>query len=84
MRLNELPDSGEGYIKLWMDDKAEVYITDIRMRNNADFGIDGLFFSTFYGGGDSSWACPQNTSTYFRNFRLFTDTMVQDQNELPL
>lgn len=81
VHLNQNPGA-KGYIKLWVDDTAEVYVTDVIMRDNTNFDIDGLFFSTFYGGGDSSWACPQNTATFYRNFRLSTDTMSASSSEL--
>lgn len=29
---------------------------DFEWRSAADFGVDGLYFDTFHGGGDSSWA----------------------------
>ncbi|WAR06758.1 hypothetical protein MAR_016716 [Mya arenaria] len=73
---------GEGYIKLWVDGHAEVHVTDIIMRDNTGFDIDGLFFSTFFGGGDSSWASPHDTYTYFRNFKITTDTMTPSNSQL--
>ncbi|XP_060555320.1 uncharacterized protein LOC132716141 [Ruditapes philippinarum] len=76
-------NAGEkGYIKLWVDDHAELHVTDVIMRDNTHFDIDGIFFSTFYGGGDSSWACPRDTYTYFRNFRLSTDTKTPSHSQL--
>jgi hypothetical protein len=32
--------------------------------------ITGIVFDTFFGGSDSSWATPVDTSTYFKNFHL--------------
>ncbi|XP_052811478.1 uncharacterized protein LOC128239073 [Mya arenaria] len=72
----------KGYIKLWVDGHAEVHVTDIIMRDNTGFDIDGLFFSTFFGGGDSSWASPHDTYTYFRNFKITTDTMTPSNSQL--
>ena len=37
-------------------------------------GINGMFFSTFFGGSDSSWATPEDQYTYFRNMQLFAGT----------
>lgn len=81
VQLNAQPGQ-KGHIILWIDDHAEVHVTDIIMRPSTGFGIDGLFFSTFYGGGDKSWACPQDTYTYYRNFRISTDTKAPSQSEL--
>lgn len=33
--------------------------------------IGGLFFSTFFGGDDASWATPTNQYTYFRNLAVY-------------
>ncbi|KAH3772986.1 uncharacterized protein LOC127844203 [Dreissena polymorpha] len=81
IHLNDHPGQN-GYIKLWVDRRAEVHVTDVHMRANTNFGIDGLFFSTFFGGGDSTYACPHDTYTYFRNFKIFTDTATPSHSEL--
>ncbi|KAL4231082.1 hypothetical protein ACF0H5_008665 [Mactra antiquata] len=75
VHLNSQPGH-KGYIKLWIDDTPYIHHTDVIMRDNTNFDIDGIFFSTFYGGSDSSWACPRDTYTYYRNFRLSTDTQT--------
>ena len=33
--------------------------------------MGGLYLSTFYGGGDDSWAPSSDTTAYFRNFELW-------------
>ena len=33
--------------------------------------IGGMFFSTFFGGDDATWATPTTQYTYFRNFQLY-------------
>lgn len=32
--------------------------------------INGIIFTTFFGGSDSTWATPVDTSTYYKNFKL--------------
>ena len=71
-----------GYISLWLDDHAEVHATDVVMRSRFDFGIDGILFSTFYGGSDPTWACPADTYTYFRNMKLSTNVELPRIDEL--
>ncbi|KAL3853574.1 hypothetical protein ACJMK2_017108 [Sinanodonta woodiana] len=80
VQLNSHPHQ-HGSVTLWVNDHAEIHMNDIVMRNQFNFGIDGLFFSTFYGGNDPSWKCPADTTTLFRNFRLSTDApqLVQSQ-----
>ncbi|KAH3735987.1 uncharacterized protein LOC127850590 [Dreissena polymorpha] len=81
VHLNAQPGQ-KGYIRLWVDGHAEIHVTDVIMRANTHFDIDGLFFSTFFGGHDSSWASPSDTYTYYRNFKITTDTLNPSQNEL--
>jgi len=33
--------------------------------------IGGLFFSTFFGGDDTTWSTPTSQYAYFRNMRLY-------------
>jgi hypothetical protein len=33
--------------------------------------VDSVVFSTWFGGGDGSWAPPADTYTLFRNIRLY-------------
>lgn len=39
---------------------------------SADLNIDTIYFSTWFGGGDASWAPQRDTFALFRNMRLFT------------
>ena len=71
-----------GSIALWIDGKSEIYVDDIIIRHDTGIHIDGILFSTFYGGKDSSWKVPHDTHTYFRNFRLSTDAPVPIHSEL--
>ncbi|XP_052251065.1 uncharacterized protein LOC127858142 [Dreissena polymorpha] len=81
VHLNAQPGQN-GYIRLWVDGHAKTHVTDVIMRQNTHFDIDGLFFSTFFGGADSSWASPNDTYTYYRNFKITTDTLNPTQSEL--
>ncbi len=45
--------------------------SDIEWRATRDFGIDGLLFEAFHGGGDKSWA-PRRSS-----YALFGDISMQ-------
>ncbi|CAL1531327.1 unnamed protein product [Lymnaea stagnalis] len=42
----------------------------LNMRNDANFFLRGLFFSTFFGGSSTNFAAPNDCHTYFRNFSL--------------
>ena len=81
VHLNANPGQ-KGYIKLWVDGHAEVHVTDVIMRNNTAFAIDGLLFSTFFGGNKTSFASTDVRFSYFKNFRISTDTMAPSITEL--
>lgn len=81
LKLNS-HSSEHGSIAIWIDDHSEIYVNDITIRHDTGIYIDGIFFSTFFGGNDKSFKCPDDTHTYFRNFRLSTDSPVPSQSEL--
>lgn len=52
-------------------DGQEVYRAErVTFRDTGDVRIDGLFFSTFFGGGDPSWASPVDQSAEFADFSV--------------
>ncbi|KAG8938034.1 hypothetical protein FRC03_007696 [Tulasnella sp. 419] len=36
--------------------------------------VMGIYFSTFFGGNDPSWATPTSQNTYYRNIQLWAGT----------
>lgn len=46
----------DGTLRVWIDDKLLVEHSDMEWRTVDTFGVDGLYFETFHGGGDKSWA----------------------------
>ncbi|WP_395742971.1 polysaccharide lyase [Prosthecobacter sp.] len=46
----------DGTLRVWIDEKVLVERTDMEWRTVETFGVDGLYFETFHGGGDASWA----------------------------
>ncbi|KAG1443744.1 hypothetical protein G6F56_010562 [Rhizopus delemar] len=65
-----------GILKVWQDDSL-VIDRNIQFRANDSLGVSSLMFSTFFGGGSTSYATPVNTSSYFKNLQLSTgDTPI--------
>ena len=64
------PDVADGEIRLWVNDTLVIEQTEIMFRTADSLQIDGIFFSTFFGGGDPSWATPQDTYVDFANFSV--------------
>lgn len=40
--------------------------------STADLTVDTVYFSTWFGGGDASWAPSKTTYALFRNMRIYT------------
>lgn len=46
--------------------------TDLVIRTSDNIAsVGGLYFSTFFGGDDSSWATPTQQFTYYKNIQLY-------------
>lgn len=67
----------DGVIKVWVDGHLKYNATNLVFRKDNSIKINGIFFSTFFGGGDSSWATPIATYTLYRNFRLYDNEHAQ-------
>jgi hypothetical protein len=64
------PDAADGRVLIWQDGRLVLDASGLRFRTTGELRIDGLFFSTFFGGSDSTWASPMDQYTDFAGFRL--------------
>ncbi|KAG8690368.1 hypothetical protein FRC09_012015, partial [Ceratobasidium sp. 395] len=72
VRLNTPGNVGNGQLQLFYNDLLAISQSGVQFRTSDSIdSISGLFFSTFFGGEDSSWASPTEQHTYFRNFRMW-------------
>ncbi|MDD5071556.1 MAG: hypothetical protein PHQ42_02350 [Patescibacteria group bacterium] len=62
------PGQSNGIIACWFDGRLAMYEDDFRFRDIATLGIDAFFFSSFFGGGDESWAAAKREYIYFDDF----------------
>ncbi|MFK7891177.1 MAG: polysaccharide lyase [Granulosicoccus sp.] len=72
VKLNKRDDSYDGTITLSVDGQ-EVSRNDflkLRARITDASKISHMFFSTFYGGSDPSWAPSKTTTIHYDNFRI--------------
>ncbi|KAI9276570.1 hypothetical protein BY458DRAFT_433495 [Sporodiniella umbellata] len=75
IKMNSVTNTN-GLLKVWQDN-ALVIERNVQYRKTDDFGVSSLMFSTFFGGGSTSYATPVNTSSYFKNIQLSTgDTPI--------
>ncbi|KAH8107931.1 hypothetical protein BXZ70DRAFT_22766 [Cristinia sonorae] len=71
VRLNDPLKSANGQITIYFNGALAANYEDIQYRSSDVINIGGLYFSTFFGGDDSSWAPSGTTHAYFRNFELW-------------
>jgi len=74
VRLNSPTDTANGQVTLFFNGVQVLDHDDIYFRQKDVITTGGLYFSTFFGGSDPSWAPPNLTHTYFRNFQLYAGT----------
>ena len=70
------PGVANGILEAWLDGKKVLSDDTYLFRNTANIGINLFYFSTFYGGNDSSWAPSQDQYVFFDNFRISTDSDI--------
>jgi len=66
------PGIRNGVIQSWFDGELAVDEQSIRFRDVDTFAIDYFLFSTFFGGGDDTWATTKEEYTYFDNIIVST------------
>ncbi|KAL4254990.1 hypothetical protein ABKN59_003937 [Abortiporus biennis] len=71
VQLNDASGSANGQVQLYYNNVLALKQQDLVYRTTSDVDIGGLYFSTFFGGDDSSWAPSQTTHSYFRNFQFY-------------
>lgn len=64
------PGRADGTITVWLDGHRVFHQPDLIFRTDGRLHIDGLFFSTFFGGGDPSWASPVDQHVDFADFTV--------------
>jgi len=76
--LNSPTSVDNGYVALYYNDVLALSQGGLQIRGGNDIDANGLFFSTFFGGDDSSWAPSTDQRAYFRNFQLWAGSSPSD------
>ena len=64
------PGRDDGRLTVWVDGHLLVDERTLRYRTTDALQIRGIFFSTFFGGGDPTWATPRDVHADFAAFVL--------------
>ncbi|XP_046380060.2 uncharacterized protein LOC124151578 [Haliotis rufescens] len=68
------PGSTDGAIKVLHNGKVVYADDNLALRSQSDVNIDGIFFSTFFGGSNATWAPFRDCYAWFKNFAISFDT----------
>lgn len=64
VRLN-VPGRADGYVKVYVDGTQVLAAKGLTLRSTESVRVGGVFFSTFFGGGDRSFAPPRDQTVDF-------------------
>jgi hypothetical protein len=64
------PGASDGSVTVWQDGRQVFDQRGLTFRTTDQLKIDGVFFSTFFGGGDDSWASPVDQYADFAGFSV--------------
>ncbi|KAJ3755238.1 hypothetical protein EV360DRAFT_50076 [Lentinula raphanica] len=71
VQMNSPVTTANGVLQLYLNDQQVISRQDLQYRRGSSVDINGFYFSTFFGGSDSTWATPVTTHTYYRNIQLW-------------
>jgi hypothetical protein len=84
--LNQ-PGKADGRVRVWLDDRLVLDQNGLTFRTVNTLKIEGIFFSTFFGGEDTTWAPSKDVSADFADFKVSKPSGVASspsQSRLPL
>ena len=67
------PGASDGEVSVWQDGRHVLHQRGLTFRTTDQLKIDGVFFSTFFGGGDATWATPVDQHADFAGFSVSAD-----------
>jgi hypothetical protein len=65
------PGQSDGWIRIRVNGQTVYTAAGLTFRTVGSLQIQGIFFSSFFGGNDSSWATPVDTYADFAGFSVF-------------
>ncbi len=66
------PGKKDGRVRVWVDEKPVADEKGLLFRTTETLKIEGIMFSTFFGGHDAAWATPKDTHADFAGFAVDT------------
>ncbi|NLK82072.1 MAG: hypothetical protein GX277_07790 [Bacteroidales bacterium] len=69
VRVNSNGSTADGEVEVWVNGQQVLLTTGYRFTSNGD-KVDNLYFSTFHGGSDASWAPTETCYTWFDDVKI--------------
>ncbi|MDG2617315.1 hypothetical protein P7L53_13810 [Thermoleptolyngbya sichuanensis XZ-Cy5] len=66
------PGQANGRIRVWFNGRQVLDQQGVTFRTVPELQIDGILFSTFFGGEDPSWATPRSVHADFADFVVYS------------
>ncbi|KAI1315356.1 hypothetical protein EDD11_000915 [Mortierella claussenii] len=70
MALNEPAGNQNGTLQVYLNGNRVISMDNMPYRTTGMVGFQGLMFSSFFGGSDTSYATPIDTQVFFKNIQL--------------
>ena len=70
VKINDV-GADNAIVRSWLDDRLVLNATNLTLRTVDTFGVDLLYFSTFYGGNTSDWAPSADQTILFDDFKIW-------------
>jgi len=71
VHLNDPPNVANGNVQLFYNDLQAIDQQNLQICSSSSVSANGLYFSTFFGGSDNTWATPKMVHSYYHNIRLW-------------
>ncbi len=74
------PGKKDGIVRSWLNGDKALEVTNLRFRDIPGIKIDKMYFSTFFGGADPSWAPSKEVRADFDNFVIAKNYIGPDRD----
>jgi hypothetical protein len=78
IKMNTGDSTYDGEVEVWIDGERKLLKTGLRWRKNTTYTCDTFLYSSFYGGGDPSWAPSKITYARFDDFKVASTAVGVD------
>lgn len=79
MKMNT-PGLHDGVIEQWVDGQLATRVTGLMLRTDNSFGVDGMYFDTFFGGQSDRHRTAKDEVVDFDNFTISTQRIGRSGN----